>query len=61
MNLNSINILPNDIKVIIRKYLYQIISLNKKKLNNEFLSYIIETDDIGIVILYRMEGMPLLY
>jgi len=60
MKLNSINKLPCDIKKIIIKFLYQIMYLKKKKLNEQFLSYILEDDDIGTIILYRIQGMPLL-
>ena len=56
----KIKTLPQFVIMNIREYYYSIQYLKKKKLNKEFLSYILEKSDIGIVILYRIQGMPLL-
>ena len=50
--------LPDDVIQIIRKYYYGLKSFQKRELNDEFNSYLLESTDIGSTILYRIDGMP---
>ena len=52
--------LPNDVIQIIRQYHYIRKSYQKSRLNEEFQSYLLENSDIGSIILYRIQGMPVL-
>ena len=52
--------LPDDVIQVIRKYFYRSIIHKKQELNQEFNSYLLESDDIGSTILYRIDGMPAL-
>ena len=58
MNLDR---LPDEIIYIIMKIVYHYLHLDYvNKLNDEFKKYILEESDIGSIILYRIDGMPLL-
>jgi len=57
MNLTK---LPDDVIQIIRQYYYNRKSYQKRALNDEFHSYLLESSDIGSIILCRIQGMPLL-
>jgi hypothetical protein len=50
--------LPDELIIKIRKYFYSYMTYQKKRLNNELLSFILEEDDIGSTIIYRIQGMP---
>lgn len=52
--------LPDDVIQIIRQYYYILKSYQKRSINKEFHSYLLENSDIGSIILYRIQGMPVL-
>ena len=56
-----IKLLPNEIEFKILQFYYHL-EHNKKLeiLNKQFKKFILEDSDVGSIILYRMDGMPLL-
>ena len=58
MNLDR---LPDEIIYTIMKMVYHCLHLDYvNKLNDEFKKYILEESDICSIILYRIDGIPLL-
>ena len=57
----SLKSLPDEIIFKIEKLVYHSFHKEKyKDIINEFRSYILDDNDIGSIILYRIDGMPLL-
>jgi hypothetical protein len=58
-NISKIKKLHNEyVENIIDNHIFEIFKYNIINVHNELLSYILESNDMGHIIIYRIQGMP---